>query len=149
MELVPWNQAWSETGTKLDIKAIYRRGEVLTTLPVRRHSDWVGKGWTYITLATAEDVVAVKPGLRAVGVNLDELQKSYASHGQGAFRMDAYLKELARADASFVADVQSKVDKFGYDAVFEMMKVQDPEFVMPEGVTESPKKTAAKKGEAA
>lgn len=146
MELVPFNPQWADSGTKLDLKALYRRPSedgkpTIMPLPVRRHNDWARKGFTYVTLATAEDVIAVRGSLRAVGVNLDALAKCYDSVGN--FKMRDFLAEIGEDDAAKLADLQAKVDKFGAEAVTEMMRVNEPGFVMPKGIKK------VKKGDAA
>jgi hypothetical protein len=103
---------------------------VTSPLPLRRASDWKRKGLEYITLATLEDVRKVASEL--VGVNMTALRDSYDHMGR--FRMDVYLAEQQAKDEHFVADLKIKVEKFGVEAVTEMMRMTNPHFVMPDGL---------------
>jgi len=140
MELVPFDEHWAGSETKLDLKGWYRRSSVhggfsvVGPLPLRRHLDWTKKGLTYITLGSAEDVVPIAKALEAKGVDLAALRKSYDHMGH--FKIAQYLSEERVRDATFLTDLQSKVDKYGVEAVTEMMRMQDPGFVMPDGIAE-------------
>lgn len=148
MQLVPFHEDWVGSQTKLDLKAIYRRpsvhgGFTLTgALPLRRHLDWKRKGFDYVTLGSIEDVQQVLPMLTMDGIDLASLRKSYDRNG--AFDTATYLKTERQKDDAFLLELQAKVDKYGVDAVTEMMKLQDPSFVMPALVT----KARGKKAEA-
>jgi len=138
MELAPFSEKWTGSETKLDVSAWYRRKAdkgfaVVGPLPLRRHSDWSRKGFEYITLASAEDVSKVVGELQMRGVNLAELRKSYDHLGH--FKMAEYLKGEQQKDDAYLVELQAKVDKFGVDTVTEMMRMSDPDFVMPEKVT--------------
>jgi hypothetical protein len=112
MELVPFNAAWADSGNKFDLKAIYKGkdgDDRLVALPVRRHNDWSRKGLTYVTLATAEDVVQVKDWLRSQQVDLNALQQSYEGHGSGPFKMAAYIAEGPKRDADEKAALQARL----------------------------------------
>src|SRR5690349_14109132 len=83
---VPFQNAWIDHA-KLDVHAIYRRpvfgenGEQLVDehgvprwdltggLPVRRHRDWIKKGYQYVTLADSESLKNAAPLLRAQGID--------------------------------------------------------------------------------
>lgn len=141
MQLVPFRNQWAESGTKLDVKAWYRRPSVhggfslVGPLPLRRHNDWERKGLEYVSLATLEDFGAVAPMLRADGIDVEAALKSY-DRRTGQFDVPQYLKAERVRDDAYVTEIQAKVDKFGYDAVAEMMRVTDPAFVMPASVVE-------------
>lgn len=143
MQLVPFHEQWAGSETKLDLKAIYRRTSVhggfsLTgPLPLRRHLDWARKGFEYVTLASVEDVQPVTGMLQMGGIDLPLLRKSYDVR-TGAFDVATYLKTERQKDDAFLVELQGKVDKFGLDAVTEMMKMQDPAFVMPAEITAKP-----------
>lgn len=110
MELVPFNQQWAEPSSKLDLKGLYlgKPGDDrIVALPVRRHSDWISKGMSFLTLATAEDVVAVKDELRARGVDLNALAKSYTA--MGAFRTDIYLAEQPKREAEEADAIRARL----------------------------------------
>lgn len=136
MELVPFSESWAGSQAKFDVHALYRRPSVhggftvTSPLPLRRASDWKRKGLEYITLATLEDVRKVASEL--VGVNMTALRDSYDHMGR--FRMDVYLAEQQAKDENFVADLKIKVEKFGVEAVTEMMRMTNPHFVMPDGL---------------
>ena len=141
MELVPFSESWAGSQAKYDIHALYRRPSVhggftvTSPLPLRRASDWKRKGLQYITLATLEDVRKVAPVL--VGINMATLRESYDNMGR--FRTDVYLAEQRTKDDDFIADLKMKVERYGVEAVTEMMKMSNPNFVMPEGIVAAKK----------
>ena len=140
MDLVPLNMKWTESTTKLDLKAVYMRQaadgkiDLLHAAPLRRHNDTARKGWTYLTLASREDVAQVLGEVRQSGVDMAAINKSYDLGDPGAFKIAQYLAEQGGVYTAYVADLQAKVDKFGADAVVELMRVQNPAFVLPEDV---------------
>lgn len=153
MQLVPFHEKWAGSETKLDLKAIYRRpsvhgGFTLTSpLPLRRHLDWTRKGFDYVTLSSIEDVQPVLATLSQDGIDLPTLRKSYDAR-TGVFDTATYLKTERQKDDAFVTELQAKVDKFGMDAVTEMMRVQDPAFVMPATVKAAGARKAPARAEA-
>lgn len=136
MELVPFSEKWAGSETKLDLKAWYRRPSVhggfsiVGPLPLRRHLDWTRKGCEYVTLAGREDLALVAPWFRSEGVDVAALATAYDHRGH--FKMDEYLKSEQVKDTKFLDDLREKVDRFGVEAVTEMMQMQNPGFVMPE-----------------
>jgi len=146
MELVPFDEKWAGSETKLDLHAWYRRPSVhggfslVGPFPLRRHLHWARKGFEYVTLASTNDVKEVIGGLRIKGVDIQALGKSYDLNGH--FKVADYLKDQRGKDDAFLVELQAKVDKFGVETVTEMMRMGDPDFVMPEGVLV--KKTAKK-----
>lgn len=148
MELVPFDEKWAGSETKLDLQGWYRRPSVhggfslVGPLPLRRHLDWTRKGYDYVTLATSEDVLKVLAALKAKDVcDVSALAKCYDNRGH--FKVADYLKDQRGKEDAFLVELQAKVDKFGLDAVSEMMRMNDPNFVMPEGV--AVKKAVVKK----
>lgn len=112
MELVPFNAAWADSGNKFDLKAIYKGkdgDDRFVALPVRRHNDWSRKGLTYVTLASAEDVVQVKDWIRSQGVDLNVLQRSYDTNSPFGFKMADYLAEQPRREAEEKAALQARL----------------------------------------
>jgi hypothetical protein len=103
MELVPFNPQWADSGSKLDLHAIYQRGDVIGTFPVRRHNDFARRGWTYITLATAVDASKVAGDLRALGVDVSKLQSSYEPNARAAFKVGEYLNTHSKKTAADAA----------------------------------------------
>jgi hypothetical protein len=137
MELVPFYDNWTGSETKLDLKAIYRRpdpkGITLTSpLPLRRHKSWAAKGFQFLSLATLSDLSAVAGDLRAKGH--DPLTMRTGFDRDGNFDTAQYIKHAKQDDATYLVELQAKVDKFGAAAVTEMMQMQDAAFVMPEGI---------------
>lgn len=139
MELVPFSAVAGLTGsgTKLDLKAIYRRpdprGITLTSpLPFRRHEDWQAKGFEFVTLATLGDLGEAANTIRAHGHDPLRMRDCYDRNGH--FDVAKYLKQAQVTDAARLVDLQAKVDKFGAEAVTELMRVSDPTFTLPEGI---------------
>jgi hypothetical protein len=147
MELVPFHDNWTGSETKLDLKAIYRRkgaGINLTSpLPLRRHKSWAAKGLEYVSLATMHDLSLVAGDLRAMGHDPLPMRSSFDREGH--FDTAQYIKQAQREDATFIAELQAKVDKFGVDTVTEMMRMNDHGFVMPDAIkAPEPVETGAK-----
>lgn len=137
MELVPFCSELTGSETKLDLKAIYRRpdpnGITLTSpLPLRRHKDWAAKGFEYVTLSTLGELGEAAPLLRAKGFDPLTMRNCYDRNGH--FDIPKYLQEARATDAAYLADLQAKVDKFGAEAVVEMMRIGNPAFTLPEGL---------------
>lgn len=99
MLLVPFNHQWTNSGSTVDLKAVYRRGDAYAhDLPVKRHNDWQAKGFEYITLSSAADVVAARDKGVLIGVSdMAELRKSYDQTTLAMFKLQDYLKELDAA----------------------------------------------------
>ena len=116
MQLVPFDEKWAGSETKLDLKAWYRRPS--------RHGGF--------SLAAAEDVVQVRGLLAAKGMDLSAVAASY-DH-QGHFKMAEYLKTERVRDDAFKVELQAKVDAYGLQAVTELMRMSDPDFVMTDGI---------------
>jgi uncharacterized protein YbjQ (UPF0145 family) len=133
MKLVPFLDSWTGSESKLDIKAIYRRpgeGVSLTGgLPVRRHSQWSAKGLRYVCLASVKDVNEAAKSLRESGHVPTDFQASFTR--EGGFDVDQYVRESRKDDETRLADLRAKVDKYGADAVVEMMRITDPTFELP------------------
>lgn len=142
MELVPFSEKWAGSETKLDLQAWYRRPclehggfSLVGPLPLRRHLDWTRKGFEYVTVASLEDLALVAPMLRAAGLDVAAMAKSYDQRlPRGPFKVVDYLKDAKASDAAYLVDLQAKVDKFGAEAVTEMLRVNDPAFVIPESI---------------
>jgi len=140
MQCVPFLEAWTGSESRLDIKAIYRRpgkGIDLTGgLPVRRHSQWCAKGFTYVSLASVKDVNEAAKSLREHGLTPTDFQSAYTK--EGAFDVAQYVREATKDDAARLAELRAKVEKFGADAVVEMMRMSDPTFELPAGLIAPP-----------
>ncbi len=111
MTLVPFNNAWAETGSKLDIHGVYQRGEVVMALPLRRHHYYSEKGWRYVSLATGEDINKVADGLRYAGVDMAELSKSYLKTGLRPFDVAQYLHESPQRESEEESALEARLTK--------------------------------------
>jgi hypothetical protein len=151
MELVPFEAIakLTESGSKQDLKGVYRRPSasgvsLVHDLPLRRHNDWIGKGLEFVSLATMTDLKEAAGHIRAAGLDPLVMRGSYDRSGN--FDFAAYLAEAKLHDAAFIADLQAKVDKFGADAVVEMMRMQNPAFVLPASIVAPTEPAKAKAG---
>ncbi len=149
MHLVPFRENWTGSQTKLDLKAIYRRpdpsGITLTgPLPLRRHSDWAGRGLQYVCLATLEDLALVAPYLQAEGIDPNESRDCFDRNRN--FDVPKYLREAGKAFDEFKSNLQSKIDKHGAETVHEMMRMTDPHFEFPEGLELDGSKKSGRRG---
>ncbi len=99
MQLVPFNHQWTNPGSTVDLKGVYRRGDAYAPdLPIRRHHDWQAKGFEYITLSSAADVAAAREKGMLTGVHdLAGLRQSYEQNARAAFLLNDYIKELEAA----------------------------------------------------
>lgn len=133
MHLVPFDEKWAGSETKLDLKGIYARvGDpttLTTPLPLRRHLDWARKGLVFVCLSELDELGVVAPSLREKG--LDPLQMRDCFGPKGAFNVQAYLAEVRADRSEQVAQLREKVQRFGVEAVVEMMRLSDPTFELP------------------
>jgi hypothetical protein len=154
LRLVPFNNAWVQHD-KLDLHAIYKRpqyvrndydeevlkrdenGQVcydLTTpLPVRQHNKWAGKGFVYVTLATRGDLKSAhEKGTLLNDKGHPVHWKEYDQHQTGGpWHWKMYLDGQQGVDASYLTVLESQVRRFGSEAVEELRREQDPNFVLP------------------
>lgn len=145
MKTVPLDPRWVNS-EKLDLLAVYRRPRLhgitkvrlsddqgrplydYVNLPIRRHQDWLGKGYSYVTLARVADLVSV-------GVRDPEVVKSYKPHGEPeerTFEIQTFLAHADVAEDAEFARLKALVLKLGPDAVEAVMRHSDPTFVLPE-----------------
>jgi hypothetical protein len=152
---VPLDPLWTITGSKLDLKAIYRRprrsvGEydeiiqergpdglplydITSPLPLRRHSDWQTKGFEYVTVVSTlqqgdESFKYVADSLRKQGLN----PADYLQHPVfGTWNPKLYLATAEQADRSKFSELTKMVEQFGSAAVTEIRKQNDPTFTLP------------------
>jgi hypothetical protein len=151
MVTVPFNDEWTKSGNTVDVKAIYRRpgpGINLTgPLPVKRHSDYISpvKNFTYVSLASAEDINRVAADLRKMGLDPTEFRPSYPLALGGHFDTVNYIRELLAEDAARLVRLEEQVRKYGSAMVVEMMRNVDATFTLPahlQDITPAPAPTA-------
>lgn len=150
IKTVPFNQAWV-TSDKLDIRAIYRRPrldalkrrvvldgipqwDLTGALPVRRHNDWLKKGFEYVTLATLQDLADASKTLAGQGIDPHQFDDSYEPFGEmdrRSFRVQAYLEQRADADDEVRDDLRAMVEAYGSAAVENIKRIENPAFVLP------------------
>ena len=109
MVLIPFDPKWADSGSKLDLHAIYQRGDVISSFPVRRHNDWVGNGWRYVTLATAKDAREVAGYLRDKGLDMAAVQASYESNRVAAFKVQEYLQQQPQREADEAEALEARL----------------------------------------
>ena len=109
MQLVPFNPDWADSGSKLDLRGIYQRGDLLAALPIRRHSDYIKKGFAYVTLASVADVNEVVGYIKSKGINLTALQESYERNAAGMFKSIAYAAEQPTHDAAEADQIKTRL----------------------------------------
>lgn len=119
---VPYNPAWADNGTKLDLKAIYRRpnGD-LATLPMRRHHQWEAKGFQYVTLADHDSLVAARPAnARQYVVGLD------GDGRETPWDAQRYLAERREQQAAEDVELAALVEAHGAETVEAIKGVKVP-----------------------
>jgi hypothetical protein len=109
MELVPFNPSWADSGSKLDLRGIYQRGDVLAPLPIRRHNDHSRKGWAYVTLASVADVNEVVGYVKSLGIDIGRLQASYERNSAGMFKMQDYAAEQPKRDSAEADQIKTRL----------------------------------------
>lgn len=114
MQLVPFNNDWADSGSKLDLKGVYQSSKpgddrICPSLPIRRHNDWERKGLKYVTLSTLEDVAIAQNDLKARGVDLSEVKKAYELIGVGPFKVQAYLAEQPDREAAEEDQIRTRL----------------------------------------
>lgn len=145
---VPLDNAWTIPGTKLDLKAIYRRparvvGEfdevrqavgadgmplydITGPLPLRRHSDWLAKGYEYVTLADMKSLEDVAPSLRQRGLSPAEFLQHPVF---GPWNPKLYLASQGKVDQEKFAQLVAHVRKVGVEAYEDITGKKVPEVV--------------------
>jgi hypothetical protein len=143
---VPLDHAWTGD-TKLDIRAIYRRPsatggwDLTTALPLRRHSQWLQKGFEYVTLADGESLQVAARTLQANGLDWREFICDIRT--QSPWNVELYLKDRATQDAADLEELRTLIAEFGVDAVVKIKQQQNPNFRLPKAL--EPETVAAKK----
>src|SRR4051812_1121892 len=140
---VPIDNSWHIAGTKHDLKAMYRRprrsigefDEVIQErgpdgrplydlcgpLPLRRHSDWVAKGFEYVTVVAQPQLEGggwpvVAASLREKGLE----PRDYLQHPQlGTWNPKLYLATADQADIDQFTALRALVEKLGSDVVLD------------------------------
>jgi len=113
---VPLNPAWTGSESQLDLKAVYRRQkrdnwgkpildaqgreqwDTTSPLPLRRHHDWLAKGYEYITLADEESLKSVAGGLEhdwRTYMNDKRTRSPFSSEVYQAEQKEALDKDIA------------------------------------------------------
>lgn len=149
LKLVPFQDVWVGHD-KLDLKAIYRRpryvedayGEmtrVITPeglpawdltggLPVKSHNKHKAKGFEYVTLADRDSLHAAA----AAGTVQDWRQYVQDPRTGGPWHYRKYVEGQAVADADAAQRLRDLVAKYGPEAVQDMKREHDPDYVLPE-----------------
>lgn len=148
---VPFNDAWI-THDKADVHAIYRRpirddvGEqqldahgvpmwdLTGGLPVRRHHDWIRKGFEYVTLADMESLrnKVVVQGLVAQGLKPgDFVMLRNRLVGASPWNPRLYLASQPGRDRAQALELQHLVERLGSDTVRDVMSLTTPTFELP------------------
>jgi hypothetical protein len=150
---VPFNPEWINHD-KIDIHAIYRRPILDDTgehalddhgvprwdltggLPVRRHQDWLKKGFEYVTLANpgALGNKVVVQLLRQAGHEpRDFIMLRNRMVGATPWNPQLYLASQSRRDRAQSDDLRDLVEKLGSEAVRDVIRAtrNDPGFELP------------------
>ena len=137
---VPLDLAWTGD-TKIDIRAIYRRpdghgGWDLTgALPLRRHNDWLRKGFVYVTLADGESLKVAAPALQAQG--LDWRTFIHDVRTGSPWQPDQYRTQQALEQSAEETELRTLIAEFGVEAVVKIKQQQNPAFVLPAALREA------------
>lgn len=144
---VPFDDDWI-TNHKLDLKVIYRRpvrdewtGEqkldpvtqlprwdLTGPLPVRRHHQYLRKGFEYVTLADWQSLKDASPALMAKGFDPRDYVMDRRS---GPWNDQFYLTSQVQVDSKAMDVLRAMVDKHGSEAIEESRRMTDPAFQLP------------------
>ena len=148
---VPFDPRWI-AHDKVDVHAIYRRpilddvGEqsldaygvpmwdLTGGLPVRRHHDWIRKGFEYVTLADVESLrnKIVVQGLVEQGLKPgDFIMLRNRISGASPWNPQLYLASQSTRDRAQADGLTSLVELRGSDAVRDVMRLTNPTFELP------------------
>jgi hypothetical protein len=145
---VPFDPEWSKDGCP-DVKAIYlrpRRDEyqqpilsadgtpawdVTTPLPIRRHADYLAKGFRYLTLASNGDLMdgAVLSSLRRRGLDPASFLNG---PGKRVWDWKLWQQQADQQAAQDATDLEALVREFGSEAVLKIKRQSDPAYELPE-----------------
>lgn len=154
---VPFDENWI-SHDKIDVHAIYRRpilddlGEQVyvegipqwdytTGLPVRRHYDWVKKGFQYVTLADPKSLANkhVLQGLRTKGLNpADYIMLRNRTIGQSPWNPQLYLSSIDQIERDSFESLRVLVERLGSEAVRDVKRSDDPTFDLPPHLRDIP-----------
>lgn len=129
---VPLNLDWTGS-TKLDLHGIYDRGNGdLCTLPMRRHQQWMAKGFSYVTLADAESFKKAVPFLQAVGKNPQDYIAGIDGDGRPTPWIAAkYIAEQQATRADSDAELKGLIDQYGVEQVEKIRGAKIPARLLP------------------
>ena len=131
---VPFNAKWTDSSSKEDMRAIYRRpnGDLTSDLPLRRHSQWEAKGFTYVTLADADSFAKAVPFLRSRQLNPQDFVMGHDGDGRPVcWNLSKYLAENADIKAKDDAELKAMIEQFGVEAVEKIKGIKVPEHLRP------------------
>ena len=148
LKLVPFNSAWINND-KIDVHAIYRRPRFVEDkygdlkrqydangvptwdltggLPVRSDTRWRAKGFEYVTLADRASLVSAA---RAGTIEGDWRQYDQHQRG-GPWNGQRYLDGQEEASTNEARKLREDVHKYGSEAVEEIRRQREPDFVLP------------------
>lgn len=136
LKCVPLNPAWTGD-TKLDLRAVYARanGDLLTSLPMRRHHSWEAKGLRYITLADSESLAIAAPFLRAQGLNPQDFVCGVDGDGRPTpWSNELYQAGTAANMAAADAELVALIEQFGVETVEKIKGAKVPDRLKPQPV---------------
>jgi hypothetical protein len=144
---VPFDAEWV-SHNKLDLRAIYRRPvrdewtgdqkldektglpqwDLTGPLPLRRHNDYIRKGFQYVTLADMKSLHDAAPYLREKGLD----PRSFIMDPRmGPWNDQFYLTSQVKVDSAQMTELRRLVEKHGSEAIEESRRLVDPHFRLP------------------
>jgi hypothetical protein len=157
LRLVPFNATWI-AHDKIDVHAIYRRPrykadefgdlyrerdkdglptwDITGPLPVRRHNDWIKKGFEYVTLADRESLaVAARFGTLPDGMTAKDFDQHQTG---GPWNYRRYVLGIGEVNDAALAQLEADCRKYGSEAVEQIRRSSDPTFVLPDKLRDIP-----------
>jgi len=154
---VPFQESWIAS-EKVDAKGVYRRphraaitNDIVTDaagvvqydysiLPVRRHNDWLGKGYEWVTIADAESLGMVAGSMRAQGLNPRDYIMDPRTNSP--WNPAKYAADASQHAQDEHARLKALVEKHGVEATEDILGRPLPEALRQLG-TKTPAKAKA------
>lgn len=150
LKCIPLNLEWCGD-TKQDFFAIYARRkqdnwgvpeldaqgreqwDATGPLPMRRHPDWMKKGYVYVTLWIRRDDHRWPLVAGWIRQSTGEDPETYIQNRRERTTFDSalWMQDAAKERAAELARLRDQVAKFGAEAVVEIRRQTDPSFTLP------------------
>lgn len=148
LKCVPLVPEMHGSSSRLDLKAIYRRKktdnfgapildaqgreqwDLTAGLPLRRHDDWIRKGFEYITLADEQSLIDARGVLHANGIDW-QVYANQDRRTRSPFNAAIYQEDARSNHEQYVAELRRLIAEIGAEAVLAVKRSDHPGFQFP------------------